>query len=313
MSVQPTTLVFSHHADEEHLAHASSLQFAERVRARTGGALQIQVVANNELGNLKRVMRDVLEGHIDMALPPHDRLSAVCPKFGCMSLPFVFENYEHVDRFVDADLSDWTVRDLSAAGLVALSHWDWGFRQITNSKHPILSPQDIVGLKMRVPPLSHYKLSMTLLGAHPIAVDLPLLVRVIQLGQIDGQENPISVIHALKLFQWQKYMSLVNYSYGGLTHVVNRTKFDRLPFLHQQVLREESRRAALSMRQLMRKQERSQLESLLQSGMRIDMADTRPFKAAMRQAQDRFEDEFGADNIQTFMQLVDKHSSAAQE
>ncbi|MDB5802240.1 MAG: C4-dicarboxylate transporter substrate-binding protein [Rhodocyclales bacterium] len=304
------TLVFAHHADEDHLAHESTLQFAERVATRTNGALEIKVVSNNALGTIPRVLRDLREGKIDMALPPHDRLGVHCPKFGCMSLPFVFDNYEHANRLIDADLSDWTTADLAEIGLIGLSNWDWGFRQITNNKRPILTPDDMAGLKFRVPPLPHYELSMKLLGATPIAVDLPQLVRVLHLGQIDGQENPISVILALKLYQFQKYMSLINYSYGGLTHVINKNTFEQLPFIQQQVLREESRAAAFTLRQIMKRSEHTNLELLVQAGMRVDMTDIRPFKAKMKPAIEQLGPQFGIENLNTFMELVEKHGGS---
>src|ERR1035437_7008955 len=267
------TLLLAHHGGNNHIIHLAVKQFSENVAHRTDGRIAIATIPNSSLGNLPELLRMVMDGTADMALPPYDRFASCAPRLCCLSLPFVFDDYAHVDRMLDGELKEWIRHDLDATGTVHLGSWEWGFRQISNSRRPILRPEDIRGLKIRVPPIALYRATVSAFGGVPVMVEYSRLVSVIRQGLIDGQENPVSIIYSLGLHRDQKFISLLNYTYGTLAHIINRNRFESLSAEQQTILGEESCKAGLLMRTLARSQEVEQLDVFASQGVQIDRPD----------------------------------------
>lgn len=300
-------LLLAHHTAEDHISHVAAKLFADSVAKRTHGQVQISIYPNGALGDLPELLHLVIDGKVDMSFPPHDRYVEHCKKFGCVSMPFVFDSHEHADRVLDGDFMAWVTPDLQQVGLEPLSCWEWGFRQFTNSQHPILKPADMCGLRMRVPPLLSYKAAVLALGGKVALVEYSQLAKAMKLGKADGQENTIAVIHALKLYETQTYLSIVNYSYGSMVHVINKHSFDSLNHAQQHILRDESKNAGLLMRKLMRLQEQQQLRELADAGVEIAIPDLAPFKTAMQPAYEKLKEAFGAENVATFLAMVEQN------
>ena len=130
----------AHYAEIGHPADIAATQFALRVEQRTNGAVIIEVYPANQLGSPDDVLEQNILGTIDMSLPTQGHLSKYSDKFATVMLPFAFDDYDHVYRVLDGPFMDWAGPDLEAEGLIFLSNWDWGFRNITNSVKPINTP-----------------------------------------------------------------------------------------------------------------------------------------------------------------------------
>jgi TRAP-type transport system periplasmic protein len=300
------TLLLAHHGGDNHAIQLVVKQFSENVTQRTGGQIAIATVPNSSLGNVGELLRYVREGTADMALPPYDRLGADAPRFGCVSMPFVFDDPEHADRVLDSAFMAWARPDLEALDLVLLGSWEWGFRQLSNARRPILEPGDLRGLKIRVPPVPPYRQVMQAFGATPVLVEFARLQSVIEQGLIDGQENPLSVIYSLGLQRSQRYLSLLNYCYGILGHVINRDCFERLSTAQRDVLLDESQKAGQLMRKLARSQEMELLDRLASQGMEIVRPAVGPFKALMAPVYLELAKAYGEGVVREFLDTVDE-------
>lgn len=300
------TLLLAHHAGNNHATQIAVRQFSDNVSRRTDGQIAIAAVPDSALGNLPELFRMVVDGKADMALMPHDRLSELSGKFGCVGIPFVFDDYPHAHRVLDGEFKAWTTADLEAMGVVYLSGWEWGFRQITNSIRPVLAPGDLKGLRIRIPPVRNLHTSILALGATPVIVEFKKLFTAIQKGLIDGQENPIAVIHTMALWTTQRYLSLLNYSYDTIIHIINKSCFDGLSIEQQAILREESARAGETMRSLIQTQEAEQLAQFVDHGMRIDRPELGPFKEASSEARQKIIECLGKETVQTFFDMVER-------
>ncbi len=297
--------------DNNYAARIAVQQFADKVALRTEGQITIAAVPIGKLVNQPALVKMVMSGEADMALPAHDRLRECSKLFGCIGTPFVFENHTHADRVLDGEFARTVDPVLSALGMVYLGSWDWGFRQITNARCPILEPIDMHGLKIRVPTTPLCQATIRALGATPVMVEFEQLARVIQQGLIDGQENPVAVIHALGLHLSQGYLSMLNYTYGTIVHVVNKMSFENLAPEHQLVLREESRHAAQLMRFLTRTQEADQLDFFVRHGMRVDHPDPAPFKELMAPVHAMLEQALGTEATRDFQAMVERQRALA--
>jgi TRAP-type C4-dicarboxylate transport system substrate-binding protein len=135
----------------------ATLQFKANVEKRTNGEVKINVFGNNALGNPPEVLEQVILGAVDMGLQGQDQLAKHLPFYDVISTPFAFKDYAMADKIIDGDFKAWADPELAKKGLVHLSDWEWGFRQLTNSKRPVLVPADMKGLKIRTPPAFAYQ------------------------------------------------------------------------------------------------------------------------------------------------------------
>jgi tripartite ATP-independent transporter DctP family solute receptor len=300
-------LKLGHFGAEDHPAQIAAKQYAANVEARTGGKVKIRIYPNNQLGNPPEVLEQAVLGAIDMSLSGQDQLAKYVPKFDAVSTPFAFKDYATADRIIDGDFKKWVEKDLEAKGLVYLSAWEWGFRQVTNSKRPILKPDDLRGLKIRTPPAFAYQAFIEACGGTAVTIQFNELVMAMKTGVVDGQENPIAVIYNLKLYESQKYISIVNYTYSSMTNVISKSVWNKLTAEQQTVLREESEAAGRLMRKLVRDDEARQIADMKKLGIQIDTPDLAPFRAAMPPAYEKVKVKIGAQNFAEFMDIVKKN------
>src|SRR5271166_4657458 len=148
----PITLRWAHYAQENHPAHVAAKSFAEKVEARTNGAIKINIFPNNVLGGPPEQAQQIKLGTIDMGLPTQGQLDKYDTAFGAVMLPFIFDNPAHVFRVLDGPAMAWLTPLAEKQGFVLLRNWEYGFRNVTNSVRPIHVPADAAGLKIRTPP-----------------------------------------------------------------------------------------------------------------------------------------------------------------
>lgn len=301
-----TELKLGHFGSENHPSQTAAKQFADNVAKRTNGEITITIYPNNALGSPPEVLEQVILGAVDMSLSGQDQLAKHVRLFDAVSIPFSIGGYDHMDRILDGPFKDWAAKEVERVGLVYLSSWEWGFRQITNSKRPILTPDDVKGLKIRTPPAMSYQAAIEALGGNVQTISFSELVMAMRQGVVDGQENPISVIYDLKLYESQKFITIVNYLYSSMTHVVNKAVWDRLTPEQRKIIAEESDAARLLMRRLVRDDEQKQIEDMRSKGVRIDAPDLAPFAAKMGPAYEKIRANIGGDNFDTWMKMAEE-------
>ena len=299
-------LKLGHYANAEHAGNKAAKMFAEGVAARTNGEITVEIYPNNELGNPPEVLEQNILGVIDMSLPTQGQLAKYSKKFGCVMLPFAYSGYDHAYRVLDGPFMKWAEKDLEAAGLVFLSNWEWGFRNMTNSVRPINSPDDAKGLKIRTPPELSIQSAMEALGATVQTIQFSELPMALKQGVVDGQENPVSVIYAFKVYETQKYLAMTGHTYNSMVHVLSKKTWDKLTSKQQQIVREESKKAGDFMRKTLRDAEADQIVKLEKLGMKVTRPDVSAFKAQMGPAYERMKASVGADNLNYFLKIVEE-------
>lgn len=302
---QDVTLRLAHFAAESHPGHTAAVQFADKVAERTNGSVTIELYPANQLGSPPEQLEQTILGAIDMNLPTHGGLDKYERAFGTVMTPFAFSSYEHAHEVLDGPFTEWTAPLLEAQGLVMLSHWEYGFRNITNSQRPINSPDDVKGLKLRTPPELQIVAAMEGLGAATTQIAFPELPNALNQGVVDGQENPIGVIYHYKLDEFQKHLALTRHVYNSMVHVVNKDSWNKLSAEQQTILREESAAAAQLMRDAVLAQEKAEIAELAERGMEVTEPDLAPFAALMGPARERVAEYSGEENMKTFLGLLD--------
>lgn len=299
-----TVLRFGHFGAETHPSHVAAKQFAANVAERSKGEIKVELYPANQLGSPPEQLEQTKLGVIDMNLPTQGALDKYEKAFAVVMSPFVFKDYDQAHAVLDGPFLEWVAPKLEKHNLVLLSNWEYGFRNVTNNKHPVNSPADMVGLKMRTPPEVQLVAAMEALGASATQIAFPELPNALNQGVVDGQENPIGVIYHYKLNDFQPHLALTRHSYNNMVHVIAKTSWDTLSADQQAIVREESVAAGKLMRTLVQKQESKELAELAAKGMKVTEPDLAPFKAKMGPAYDRIAEYAGKENMETFLSMV---------
>ncbi|MFI4961944.1 MAG: TRAP transporter substrate-binding protein, partial [Hyphomicrobiales bacterium] len=212
----PLTMRFAHFAAEDHPANIAAKQFASRVEERTGGAVKINIFPNNVLGGPPEQAQQIKLGTIDMGLPTQGQLDKYDKAFAAVMLPFIWDGPQHVFRVLDGPAMAWLAPLAEKQGFILLRNWEYGFRNVTNTVHPINTPDDVKGLKLRTPPELQIQASLEALGATVQAIAFPELYLALSQKVVDGEENPIAVIYFNKFYEVQKYLAITRHIYNNM-------------------------------------------------------------------------------------------------
>jgi tripartite ATP-independent transporter DctP family solute receptor len=302
----PIEMKLGHFAADSHPGNLASKMFAEGVEKRTNGNIKVIIYPNNALGSPPEVLEQNILGAVDMSLPTQGQLGKYSKKFNCVMLPFMYNSYEHADKVLDGKFLPWALPDLDKAGLVFLSNWEWGFRNLTNSKRPVNHPSDVKGLKVRTPPELPTQAAMEALGAVVATISFSELQMALKQGVVDGQENPIAVIYSNKIYETQKYLAMTGHNYNTMVHVISKKVWDKLTPGQKTIVKEESKKAGDWMRKKARTDEADQINQLKKFGMEITYPDKAEFKKLMQPAYDRMKAIAGEENIAAFIKMVDE-------
>ncbi|WP_324715428.1 TRAP transporter substrate-binding protein [Carboxydochorda subterranea] len=299
----PVVLKLGHVVPTGHPYHFGATQFARLVGERTGGRVRIDVYPAGQLGPGEREEVEALQlGGIDLVVTGTAVLSNFLPDFGVMDLPFLFRDYRHVDAVLDGPVGRRLLDRLNGADLhiTGLALWEQGFRYLTNSRRPILSPADVRGLKIRVQENPIHVDSFNALGANATPMAWGEVYTALQQHVIDGQENPIPVLTSARLYEVQKYLAMTGHFYAPAILLINTERFRSLPADVQQILVDTAREVSRSERQEARRMEAQQVEELKQLGMQVTTPDKEAFRKAMQGVYDKYRARFGSliDEIQ---------------
>ena len=214
------------------------------------------------------------------------------PEIAVLELPFLFSSNEEAYKVLDGPIGQELLDNLSKVGLKGLAYAERGFRNLTNSVRPVLTPSDIDGLKIRVMENPVYIDTFKALGANAVPMAWTEALTAMQQGTIDGQENPVNVLYAFKLFETQDYMSYTRHAYAPALFVMSLNLFNSLDADTQKLFKESAQAAAEYERQWDMEKEAEQLAALKEQGMQVDEPDLKPFKAAVQPVYEKYGEKF---------------------
>jgi tripartite ATP-independent transporter DctP family solute receptor len=302
---QALRMKFAHFADEGHPGHLAAKQFVEAVEKRTNGQIKIDIFPNNQLGSPPEQAEQIRLGTTDMGLPTQGQFDKWIKAMGAVMLPFAYDDYDHVHRTVDGPAFQWFGQMAEKEGFILLSNWEYGFRNLTNNRRPINAPEDVKGLKIRVPPEMQIGAAFQALGAQTTVIAFPELYMALKQGVADGEDNPVSVVYFMKFYEVQKYFALTRHIYNNMIHTISAKTWGKLTPEQKAIFQEESKRAGAFMRQQIVSQEEDLLKKMGAAGMQITRPNLALFRAAMTPAYDRIFKYVGEENGKKYMEYVE--------
>jgi len=209
----------------------------------------------------------------------------VVPVSSISSIAFAFPDFAGVWAAVDGDLGAHIRQQIGTIGLVAFGKmWDNGFRQITTSNKPINEPNDLKGLKLRVPVSPLFTSMFRALGTAPTAINFVEVYTALQTKIVDGQENPLALIEAAKFYEVQKYCSLTGHMWEGFWMVANRRNWEQLPEDLRATTARLLNEGAVKQREDMAKLNTTLEAQLKEKGLTFNTVNRKPFQEALKAA-----------------------------
>ena len=216
-------------------------KWAELVNERSEGRLTLKVYPNAQLvsGDQTREFSAMRSGLIDMAVASTINWSPQVPELNLFSLPFLMPDEAAIDAITQGEAGKKIFAAIDKKGVIPLAWGENGFRELSNSKHPVKSPADVQGLKVRVVGSPLFLDTFNTLGANPTQMSWADAQPALTTGAIDGQENPLSVFDVARADQvGQSYLTLWHYMADPLVFGVNKKVWQSLPEADRELLQQ---------------------------------------------------------------------------
>jgi len=287
MAAQPLELKLGHVGSPGSLFDLSAQEFAKRVQQKLGGKAVVQLYGSSQLGDDTEMMQKVKLGTLDFTLPS-TVMSSVVSSFGLFEMPYLVGDREHMKRIEKEIVWPTLAPDAEKAGYKIIAVWENGFRQITNNAHPIKTPQDLKGIKLRVPKGKWRVKMFQAYGASPSAMGLSEVFVALQTGVMDGEENPLTQIYTSKFQEVQKYLSMTDHVYTPAYVVTSVRRWNALPADVRKGIEEAAKETQPYVYKTGAQQDEELLGKLKQAGMQVNEADKAAFRAASKPIYDEF-------------------------
>jgi tripartite ATP-independent transporter DctP family solute receptor len=221
-----TEIKFGHVGKPGSLLEMAAQEFAKRANAKLGNKAKVVVYGSSQLGGDSEMMKKLKLGTIDL-VQPSTVMSSYVPSFGLFEMPYLVRDREHMARIRDQIVFPTMVPQAEKVGYRILALWENGFRQITNNKRSIVKPEDLQGIKLRVPKGVWRVKMFKAYGANPTPLGFSEVFVALQTGAMDGQENPLAQIVSGHFQEVQKYLSMTGHVYTP-TYVVAGASWTRM-------------------------------------------------------------------------------------
>jgi tripartite ATP-independent transporter DctP family solute receptor len=285
---QPVKLTLGHGAAVGNPRHEAAVKFAEIVREKSGGRIEVQVAPSAQLGDDAAMVTALRTGALDLSANSQGAVANAVPEYNAFGMPFLFSSSSQALELLDGPLGKALADKSARKGLIVLGYWDNGIRQMTNSRHPITKVEDMAGLKMRTPPDATLIDIMQALGAESQQIKFAELYGALQQGVVDGQENPLVNIYASKLYEVQKYLAMTNHQFQMTPFLIGKRSWDRLSESDRKIVQEAAAQATALQRKLSQQDDEKALGELKAKGMEVSPVDKAAFAKATAPVDDKW-------------------------
>lgn len=244
-------------------------KFKDLVEAQSKGDIKVKIYHSGSIGNETEILQQIQLNTVQMGVITSGPFDTFDPIVRVIDYPFLFKSNAQADAVLDGPLGAEILKDLESAGFKGLCFSENGFRDLTNSRRPVKTPEDVKGLKIRVMASAMHKAIWQDLGANPTPMPWPIYTELEQ-GVIDGQENPLWVLVEYKLWEVQKYLTLTRHVYSPHIDVASLIWWKTLTPKTQEMLQKAMYTAAVYQRRENREGNAARLKLLKKKGFIIE-------------------------------------------
>jgi tripartite ATP-independent transporter DctP family solute receptor len=269
--IKPRLIRFGYGLNDESVQGRASRYLAQELDKLSGGKLKMKTFGSANLGSDEQMQAALVGGAQEMMVGSTAPLAGMVKEFGVYDLPFLFNNEKEADTVLDGPFGEGLLKKLDEKGLVGLVYWENGFRNVTNSKRPIVKADDLQGIKLRVMQNQIALGVFGALGTNAVPMPFSELFTALETHTVDGQENPVSTIQSSKFYEVQPYLSMTRHVYTPWVVLASKKWWNTLSADEQKLIRQ----AAASSRDFERKDSREDTKKsmaiLEKSGMKINV------------------------------------------
>lgn len=272
--------------------------FLEKAAEYSNGTITGDVFYDNSLGDMATQVSAVKTGSIDILILSTSYYSSIVPEVQAFDLPFMFADITEARKVVDGKAGQTVAKMYEGSGIKVIGYWENGMRELTNNARPIHSVEDVKGLNLRTMPVDMQIKAWETFGANVTPIDGSEIYSALQLGVVDGQENPLSGIASGKYYEVQKYLTLTHHVYSPLIFGMNEAKWESFSEAQQEALIKAYDDSTIYFRDLCDTGTEAALQTLKDNGMIVDEApDVSGFVALTPEIYKIFTDQYGDEVI----------------
>jgi tripartite ATP-independent transporter DctP family solute receptor len=269
---QAVKLTLGHGAAPGNPRHEAAVKFAEALKAKSGGRIEVQVAPSAQLGDDAAMVTALRTGALDMSANSQGAVANAVPEYAAFGMPFLFATAAQAFKTLDGPLGKELSDKSAEKGLIVLGYWDNGIRHMTNSKRPITKVEDLKGMKMRTPPDAVLVDIMQSLGAEAQQIKFAELYVALQQGVVDGQENPLMTSH---MFQMTPFL-------------MSKRTWEKLSEADRKAVTEAAAEATALQRKLSQESDDKLLGELKAKGVQVTTVDKSAFEKATATVDDKW-------------------------
>lgn len=277
------TLKLGHLANEQNSWHKAALKFAEEVAARTDGRVEVQVFPNESLGKEIDLINGMQLGTADMTITG-ESLQNWAPMAALLAVPYAYQTLEGMDEVASGEIGKQVEAEIIAkAQIRPIAYFARGPRNLTSNRE-IVTPDDLNGLKLRVPNVPLFLKTWEALGAAPTPMAFSEVFTSLQNGTIDAQENPLALIDSANFNEVQKFVNKTEHVRSWIYLTISEMSWGRLSAEDQQAVTEAAQAAQAYERELFLADEERLMQTLQDKGMTFVDSDAAAFAAKAKDA-----------------------------
>ncbi len=302
--IKEHTIKFAHQNPAGHPIVMGMEKFAEIVKAKSGGKIKVNLFPGGVLGSDQANVSALQGGTLEMVVLNTGILASQVKELSIFDFPFLFANTKEADAIVDGPVGKKMHAKLEEKGIVGLSYWELGFRNITNSKRPLNKVEDIAGLKLRVIPNPINVDWVKALDANPTPLPFPEVYAAMEQKAIDGHENPVTVINANKFYEVQKYLAITNHQYNPQSVIISKKFWDTLNAAEKKLIDDASDEATKYQRVQNRAVMTTALDNVKKNGMVVtefSAAEAAKFREKMKPVITKYSANVGEATVNEMM------------
>lgn len=299
---EPVKISLGHALSEGTPACEGIAAWAAAVNEKTEGRVEIEVFPNSQLGSETEMLEQIQLGSLEAGAIMVGTMQAVDMRMAIEDLPYMWADIEHARAAYDGEFGDYLADIMAEQGMTQVAYVEWGFRHMTNNEKPIVVPEDMKGVSIRVAQTALRVEAFEEIGAVPTVMAFSELYGALQQGVVDAQENPLPTIAAAKLNEVQDYLSLTGHFYNTVMLVFDTDVWNSISADDQAIILAEAEAMEAVVREGNSNSEADTIQALKDAGMQVnDDVDTAAFRTAMLPVYDKWEEEvFGTEMMDIY-------------
>ena len=253
---------------------------AQHINDNSNGTITAQTFYDTELGDATSMVQGLQQGTIDIGVSGTAYFSGLIPEIEVFQLPFLFGSLEEAREATGGPVADIINKKFEDVGIVGLSFWENGFRELSNNVRPVVTPADLNGIKMRTLPSEIQVGCWQAMGALPTTIDAAELYTALQQGTVSAQDNPLHEIVSRKFYEVQPYITLTDATYTPFYMAMSKITWDAMSESQQQLIVEAAAVGRAAQQGLNEEATAAATQTLLDAGCTIE---ENPDKAAFQE------------------------------